>query len=146
MIEKTYPGLRDFPPKLTQLATRGTDLVAPWAIIRIDPALLSLEKKLQKPQVREQLEPGRHPAQSEEGMAIFFSSCPPDSQIECAYATSESCLTKWETRNKMFAWPHQKFMIHVDGSDVVMRFWLRKNVRTGRLAFSRKEVIDAREG
>ena len=72
MIEKTYPGLRDFPPNLTPLATRGTDLVAPWAIIRIDPALLSLEKKLQKPQVREQLEPGRHPAQSEEGMAIFF--------------------------------------------------------------------------
>ena len=51
-------------------------------------------------------------------MAIFFSSFPPDSQIECAYATSESCLTKWETRNKMFAWPREKFMIHVDGSDV----------------------------
>ena len=79
-------------------------------------------------------------------MAIFFSSCPPDSQIEFAYATSESCLTKWETRNKMLEWLHQKFMIHVDGSDVVMRFWLRKNVRTGTLAFSRKEVIDAREG
>ena len=136
--------LRDFPPDLAQPVTWW--LPAGPSSASIDPALLSLEKKLQKPQVREQLESGRHPAQSKEGMAIFFSSCPPDSQIECAYATSERCSTKWETRNKMFAWPHEKYMIHVDGSDVVMRFWLRKNVRTGRLAFSRKEVIDAREG
>ena len=72
MIEKTYPGLRDFPPNLTQLATRGTWWLPGPSSASIDPALLSLEKKLQKPQVREQLESGRHPAQSEEGMAIFF--------------------------------------------------------------------------
>ena len=42
-------------------------------IFRIDPALLSLEKRLQKPQITEQLESGRDPAAKGGRMANFFT-------------------------------------------------------------------------
>ena len=43
-------------------------------LFRIDPALLSLEKRLQKPQITEQLESGRDPA-TKGGWRIFSPVC-----------------------------------------------------------------------
>ena len=65
----------------------GADFIEQASVLfRIDPALLSLEKRLQKPQITEQLESGRDPA-TKGGWRIFSPLLP-----EHAYATGESCI------------------------------------------------------